>query len=59
MVPRGAPKKAELKSQSPDKRMNEKEITAEAKSMDLMRRKVQAQYRLIKSQRKNAGVFHL
>jgi hypothetical protein len=59
MVPRGAPKKAELKTQSSDKRMGEKEITAEQKSMDLMRRKVQAQYRLIKSQRKNAGVFHL
>lgn len=58
-VPRGAPKRAELKFQSSDKKMDEKEITAEQKSMELMRRKVQAQYRLIKSQRKNAGVFHL
>jgi hypothetical protein len=59
MAPRGAPKRAELKNQSSDKKMNDEDVSAEQKSMELMRRKVQAQYRLIKLQRKNAGDFHL
>jgi hypothetical protein len=50
-IPRGAVRKSELKFQSSDKKMNEKDITAEQKSMELMRLKVQAQYRLIKAQR--------
>jgi hypothetical protein len=58
-APRGAPKRAEMKSQVSDKRMNEEDVSAEQKSMELMRRKVQAQYRLIKLKRKNTGDFHL
>lgn len=39
--------------------MKEEEIEAERQAMDLMRRKVQAQYAAIKAKRKQAGEFHL
>jgi len=39
--------------------MKEEEIEAERQAMDLMRRKVQAQYAAIKAKRKQAGDFHL
>ena len=37
----------------------EEDIEAERQAMDLMRRKVQAQYAAIKAKRKQAGDFHL
>jgi len=39
--------------------MNESQIAAEHNAMEVMRRKVQAQYALVKAQRKRDGDFHL
>mmetsp|Transcript_24075 Transcript_24075/g.29650 ORF Transcript_24075/g.29650 Transcript_24075/m.29650 type:complete len:356 (-) Transcript_24075:2169-3236(-) len=62
LLPRGAQKKAKLKNRGKDdnhcKNMDEKLIKAEQNAMEIMRRKVQAQYALIKAQRRKEGSFH-
>lgn len=59
-LPRGAAKKNEAKRQkSTTSLMNQAEMDAEQQAMELMRRKVQAQYAVIKTRRKLEGDFHL
>jgi hypothetical protein len=59
-LPRGAKEKGKKgKDQSKTSGMTDVQVEAEKKTMDLMRRKVQAQYDVIKARRKRAGEFHL
>jgi hypothetical protein len=65
-IPRGAKSKssATIKAAAAAKstkieRMSEQQIEAERDAMELMRRRIQAQYKAIKSKRKDAGDFHL
>lgn len=58
--PRGAKAKDQKsKSASKSKGMTNAQVAAENNAMELMRRKVQAQYASIKAKRKRAGDFHL
>uniref|UniRef100_A0A8J9X4X5 Coiled-coil domain-containing protein n=1 Tax=Phaeodactylum tricornutum TaxID=2850 RepID=A0A8J9X4X5_PHATR len=57
-LPRGAIKKADKKS-SVSKLFRDEDILAEHQAMESIRRKVQAQYSLIKRQRKSNNDFHL
>lgn len=57
-LPRGATKK-QSSNASKSRSMSDSEIAAEQEAMDLLRRKAQAQYALIKQKRKAAGDFHL
>jgi hypothetical protein len=68
LLPRGAQKlklkmrssKVETSNSGGDKNvMSEDKIRAEQNAMDAMRRKVQAQYSLVKARRKKDGDFHL
>eukprot|EP00934_Nitzschia_sp_Nitz4_P003101 Nitzschia sp. Nitz4//scaffold88_size82704//13028//13900//NITZ4_005283-RA/size82704-processed-gene-0.64-mRNA-1//-1//CDS//3329559467//3091//frame0 len=56
-IPRGA--KAKKDSKQTAGGMSEEAVQAEKAAMELMRRKVQAQYAAIKTQRRRAGDFHL
>ena len=63
-LPRGAPKKnaaspakPEAKTGKKRKSMDDEEVLAEQQAMELMRRKVQAQYALVRQKRR--GQFHL
>lgn len=62
-LPRGAKKKDDaLKNKTAEKAsrgMTQEDVDAESKAMDLMRRKIQAQYAAIKVKRRIAGDFHL
>lgn len=62
-IPRGAKGKSKTMTQSTKsvktEGMSEHQINAENNAMDLMRRRVQAQYKAIKSKRKDDGDFHL
>jgi hypothetical protein len=59
-LPRGAKEKGKKgKDQSKPSGMTDVQVEAEKNAMDLMRRKVQAQYATIKDRRKRAGDFHL
>lgn len=62
-LPRGAKKKEDgLKNKTAEKKskgMTQEDVEAENKAMDLMRRKIQAQYAAIKVKRRMAGDFHL
>lgn len=63
-IPRGAKSKSNTsttKTMKGEKSegMSEHQIEAERGAMELIRRRVQAQYKAIKSQRKTAGDFHL
>jgi hypothetical protein len=59
-LPRGAKEKSKKgKDQSKLSGMTDDQVEEEKKTMDLMRRKVQAQYAMIKDKRKRAGDFHL
>lgn len=58
LLPRGAKKKSKTKANR-EGGMNEQKIKAEQDAMEAMRRKVQAQYSMIKSQRRKEGSFHL
>lgn len=60
-IPRGA-KKQSVGSKTKSKQtkgMSEEEVEAENRSMELMRRKIQAQYNAVKMKRRKAGDFHL
>ena len=62
-IPRGAKSKSKATTQ-PSKSakvdlMSEHQIEAEKNAMELMRRRVQAQYKAIKLKRKDVGDFHL
>jgi hypothetical protein len=62
VLPRGAKAKAEPTKKAPKGTkpgMTMQQIEAESHAMDIMRRKVQAQYAVIKSKRKHDGDFHL
>lgn len=63
-VPRGAKTKSSTATikiaEKPEKKaMSEDQIEAERDAMELMRRRIQAQYRAIQSKRKDNGDFHL
>ena len=63
-VPRGAKTKSststiKIAEKSEKKAMSEDQIEAERDAMELMRRRIQAQYRAIQSKRKDNGDFHL
>jgi len=64
-IPRGAKAKSNTTTQAAAKAaaktegMSEPQIEAERDSMELMRRRVQAQYKAIKYKRKTGGDFHL
>jgi hypothetical protein len=61
-LPRGAKAKAEPSKKPPKGTkpgMTSEQVQAESNAMDIMRRKVQAQYALIKAKRKHDGDFHL
>lgn len=61
-IPRGAKAKKSNTvtiSKGKSQGMTEHQVEAEKDAMELMRRRVQAQYKAIKSKRKNAGDFHL
>lgn len=60
-LPRGARPKttANVNKKASSAVMSDSQIKAEHKTMEIMRRKVQAQYSLIKAKRKKAGDFHL
>ncbi len=61
-IPRGAKQKTNtstIKQQGQQTAMSEQQVQAENKAMELMRRRIQAQYKAIKSQRKDNGDFHL
>lgn len=55
--PKGASKNS--KASSTTKGLNEQQVAAEQLAMENLRRKVQAQYAVIKMKRKQAGDFHL
>lgn len=54
-----SPEGNEERSSSGKKHMDEQRVEAEQRAMEIMRRKVQAQYALVKAKRKKAGDFHL
>eukprot|EP00536_Pseudo-nitzschia_multiseries_P002252 jgi/Psemu1/183149/e_gw1.30.206.1 len=54
-IPRGA----KARAANATKGMTEHQVEAERDAMELMRRRVQAQYKAIKSKRRHAGDFHL
>jgi hypothetical protein len=61
-LPRGAKAKAEPSKKAPKGTkpgMTSEQVEAESNAMDIMRRKIQAQYALIKAKRKADGDFHL
>ena len=62
-IPRGASKKqnatAAAAANAKSKRMTDKQVQAEQDNMEMLRRRVQAQYSAIKLQRRKAGDFHL
>jgi hypothetical protein len=58
-LPRGASKKTSQKKLSSANGMSQTQIAAEQEAMELVRRKVQAQYAVIKAKRKLRGDFHL
>jgi hypothetical protein len=59
-LPRGAQSKARKENTKATKKgMSSAQIEAEHNAMEIMRRKVQAQYALIKAKRKREGDFHL
>ncbi len=60
-IPRGAQKKNNTSTIKEQKQtgMSEHQIEAEKNAMELMRRRIQAQYKAIKSQRRDNGDFHL
>lgn len=62
-IPRGAKRKVNTKSQAEKSTKSEfisnDQIKAERDAMELMRRRVQARYKAMKSNRKDAGDFHL
>jgi len=59
-LPRGAKAKGEKpKTASKSKGMTDDEVAREKGAMEMMRRRVQAQYAAIKEKRKRAGDFHL
>lgn len=59
-LPRGAKKKETTsKEKAATKGMTEEAVKAENKSMEMMRRKIQAQYAALKVKRRLAGDFHL
>lgn len=59
-IPRGAKsKETKSKSVKPVQGMSEDQIESERKAMDLMRRRIHAQYKAIKSKRRDDGDFHL
>ena len=59
-LPRGAqPKARKENAKATKKGMSSAQVAAEQNAMELMRRKVQAQYAVIKAQRKRDGDFHL
>jgi hypothetical protein len=61
-LPRGAKAKAEPSKKAPKGTkpgMTSEQVEAESNAMDIMRRKIQAQYALIKAKRKRDGDFHL
>lgn len=59
LLPRGATKKSKLKPKKDHSGMDEKSIKAEQDAMEALRRKIQAQYTLVKAQRRKEGAFHL
>lgn len=56
---RSSPEENEKGSSSGKKRMDEQQVEAEQRAMEIMRRKVKAQYALVKAKRQKAGDFHL
>jgi len=63
-LPRGANPKETLKKQDSIQRkdgvsMTKEEVQAEIDAMEIMRKKVQAQYSLLKTKRRKEGMFHL
>lgn len=59
-LPRGAKEKGEnTKGKGKSAGMTDAQIEAEKNAMEMMRRRVQAQYASIKARRKQAGEFHL
>jgi len=61
-IPRGAKSKSKTAQSSKSlnaEGMSEHQIDAERHAMELMRRRVQAQYKAIKAKRKDLGDFHL
>jgi hypothetical protein len=61
-LPRGAEKKSKMKirgEKDDGKKMDEKSIKAEQNAMEVMRKKVQVQYALLKAKRRKEGNFHL
>jgi hypothetical protein len=66
-LPRGADKLSKrcigggtaISETTTSKRMTEAQIEAESYAMEMMRRRLQAQYAVIKSKRRQAGEFHL
>ena len=61
-IPRGATSKSKTVATTKSvatQGMSEDQVEAERDAMDLLRRRVQAQYKAIKTKRKNAGDFHL
>jgi hypothetical protein len=61
-LPRGAKAKEDKtkkSSSSKTKGMTDDQVEAEKDAMDMMRRRVQAQYAVLKEKRKRSGQFHL
>lgn len=58
-LPRGATPKDAKPEQKQTKGMTEEAVRAEKDAMELLRRKVHAQYAVIKTKRRRAGDFHL
>lgn len=61
-LPRGAKSKSKLKMKGVDSngnKMDKVKIKAEQDAMEAMKRKVQAQYAILKAKRKQGGNFHL
>lgn len=58
-LPRGAKEKSKTKKDHKGKSLDEAKIKAEQNAMEAMRRKVQAQYAVIKAKRRQEGKFHL
>lgn len=59
-IPRGAKSKSKTVTLSAKSQgMSEDQVAAEKNAMEVMRRRVQAQYKAIKTRRKEAGDFHL
>lgn len=58
-LPRGAKAKAKKDKKGSKPGMTDAQVKAESNAMEVMRRRVQAQYASIKARRKRAGDFHL